>query len=215
MAKDRLEDFVPVVRYYGLKSDKNVTLGGTLAVTGGSTLTGATTVTGAVTPTGGIAAGGGFTASPRNIHTGGEPAIATTSGSNLDIVTTETYKAEVFIPCNMTITGIAVFNGTAVAGNLTVGLANSSGASVANSASTAASGTTAYQRIALTTPYAAKGPATYYVWVQGNNTGGDIRTHTVGNFSAEKSTGDTYGTYVTATPATTFTTAVGPIASLY
>jgi hypothetical protein len=204
-----IEEYVEVVKLHGLNTDKAVDIDSTLNVEG------AVTFQSTLVVTGGINASGGFAVDPRLVHTGGEPAIATTSGTNLDIVTTETYKAEVFIPSNMTITGIAVFNGTAVAGNLTVGLANSSGASVAASASTAASGTTAYQRIALSTPYAAKGPATYYVWVQGNNTGGDIRTHTVGNFTAEKSTGDTYGTYVTATPATTFTTGVGPIASLY
>jgi len=34
MAKNRLEDFVPVVRLYGLNSDKAVSLTSTLAVTG-------------------------------------------------------------------------------------------------------------------------------------------------------------------------------------
>jgi len=47
MAKDRLEDFVPVVRLYGLKTDKAVTLGSTLAVTGATTFT--------VAPTGPVA----------------------------------------------------------------------------------------------------------------------------------------------------------------
>lgn len=52
MAKDRLEDFVPVVRLYGLKTSKNTTLAGTLAVTGTSTFTGAITATaGVVGPT--------------------------------------------------------------------------------------------------------------------------------------------------------------------
>ncbi len=47
--------------------------------------------------------------------------------------TTETYIGEVFIPCNMTVTGVAVFNGSNVTGNMNVGLANSSGANVAES----------------------------------------------------------------------------------
>lgn len=54
MAKDRLEDFVPVVRLYGLKSDKNATLGGTLAVTGalsGAGITGTTLTTTGLTKT--------------------------------------------------------------------------------------------------------------------------------------------------------------------
>lgn len=153
--------------------------------------------------------------SPRLCHSGGEPATATADGTNLDIVTTETYISEVFLPANATITGIAVFNGTAVAGNLTVFLCNSLGVVLASSASTAASGTTAYQRIPLSVAYSAKGPGTYYIAVQGNNAGGDLRTHTVGNFGASKATGGTYGTLVSITPPTTFTTAVGILASLY
>lgn len=51
--KDKLESFVPVVRYYGLKTDKAATLGSTLAVTGAITATGGVVgaVTGAVTGT--------------------------------------------------------------------------------------------------------------------------------------------------------------------
>lgn len=40
MAKDKLESFVPVVRYYGLKTDKAVTLGSTLSVSGAMSATG-------------------------------------------------------------------------------------------------------------------------------------------------------------------------------
>lgn len=222
-----IENYVPAVKYSrGIKTKLPVTLsgtaatlavGGTLTVTGASTFTGAQTMTGAITPTGGVAAAGGFSVSPRGLATGYEPAIATTSGTNLDIVTTETYIAEVFVPTNCTATGLAIFNGTAVAGNVTVGLADSTGAPIAaaKSATTAAAGTTAYQRVPFAAPYAAVGPATYYVMVQGDNTGGDLRTHTVGNFTAQKQTAQTYGTFTTITVATTFTTGVGPIASLY
>jgi hypothetical protein len=45
MAKDRLEDFVPVVKYYGVKTDKNATLTGTLTVTGAITANGGITAT--------------------------------------------------------------------------------------------------------------------------------------------------------------------------
>jgi len=47
MAKDRLEDFVPVARLYGVKTDKAVTLGSTLAVTGVATFTAAPVFTAA------------------------------------------------------------------------------------------------------------------------------------------------------------------------
>lgn len=160
-------------------------------------------------------AAGGTRPSPRNCHSGGEPAIATTSGTNLDIVTTETYIAEVFVPATATVTGIGIFNGTAVAGNVQVFLANAAGTVVASSASTAASGTTAYQLVPFSTPYTAAGPGTYYVCVQGNNSGGDLRTHVVGTFGASKATSTVFGTLASITPPTTFTTGVGPIASLY
>lgn len=179
---------------------------------------GAVTFAGAATATGGIAAAGGYSVTPRLQHSGGEPAIATTSGSNLDIVTTETYRAEVFVPANTSSTGVAIFNGTAVAGNVQAYLIDSTGAQIAGvlTASTAQSGTTAYQRIPWAGgPYTLKGPATYWIAVQGNNAGGDLRTHTVGNFGADKQTGTTFGTLTVAASPTTFTTAVGPIASLY
>lgn len=58
--KDLLESFVPVVRYYGLKTDKAATLGSTLAVTGASTLTGAVTMASTLAVTGTAT----FTAAP-------------------------------------------------------------------------------------------------------------------------------------------------------
>lgn len=194
-----------------------MTLAGALTVAG-IVNSSTTATTGVTTPIGGIAAAGGFTAAPRMIHTGDEPAIATTSGSNLDIVTTETYRAEIFVPCNVSSTGVAIFNGTAVAGNVQAYLIDSTGAQVTGvlTASTAASGTTAYQRIPwVSGPFTIKGPASYWIAVQGNNSGGDLRTHTVGNFGADKQTSTTYGTLTVATAPTTFTTAVGPLASLY
>lgn len=180
------------------------------------TISGTKTFSAAITPTGGIAAGGGFAFSPRLCHSGGEPAIASTSGTDATPVITEVYIAEVFVPANCTVTGVAVFNGSVASGNMKVGLANSSGAVVATSGSTAMSGTDAYQRIDFTSTYAAKGPATYYILQFIDNTTARYNTHTVGNFGAGKQTGQTYATgFTTITPPTTFTTALGPIASLY
>jgi len=176
-------------------------------------------ITGITTPTGGIAAGGGFSASPRNCHTGGVPAQVTTEGTNSASNTAgAVYLAEVFVPCNCTVTGIAIFNGTAVAGNGKVMLFDSSGNRLGISASTAMSGTTAYQSINLTAPLAVKGPATYYVGAIYDDTTHDLRGHVLGAFGAGTDTGNTYeteSTYATVTVPTTFTTAVGPIASLY
>jgi hypothetical protein len=167
----------------------------------------------------GLNPSGGFTVSPRTVHTGGVPATATTSGTNItDTVATTIYFAECFVPCNMTVTGIALFNGTAVAGNGKVILYNSAGVKVGQSISTAMSGTTAYQLIPLTATYAALGPATYFIGCIFDTTTHDLRHHTLGTFATGTLASVTYATDSTLTPivpTTTFTAAVGPIASLY
>lgn len=171
-------------------------------------------------PQAGIVAGGGFSASPRCVHTGGEPAIATTSGTNAASNTDGTvYLAECFVPCNMSVTGVAIFNGTAVAGNGKVMLYDSTGARVAISASTAMSGTTAYQLIPFTgAPIAVVGPATYFIGAIYDTSTHDLRGHTIGSFATGEDAGNTYATdstFATVTLPTTFSTTTGPIASLY
>lgn len=185
------------------------------AITAQSTLA----VTGAITPTGGVAAAGGFTARPVGIHTGGVPAVASTDGNDSTPVITETYWSEVFVPANMTITGVKVFNGSNVTGNMRVSLATSAGAPIAAAltASTAGSGTDAYQTIPFAVAYAAVGPATYYIGVQYSSATARYNTHTIGTHGVVVKTGDVYGTFTSFTPpaAGTFVTAVGNIASLY
>lgn len=187
------------------------------AVTAGalSATTGA--FSGALTPTGGVAAAGGFSVSPRLSHTGGMPARVSTDGADATPVNTEVYIAEIFVPANMSLTGIALFNGSAVAGNVKVGLADSAGAVVATSASVAQAGVDAYQRVPFTGAYAAKGPATYYVLVMfDTNTTPKFNTHVFGDFGAAKQTGQVYATgFIAITPPTTFITALAPIASAY
>lgn len=178
------------------------------------------TATGAITPTGGVAAAGGYSASPRICHSGGVPAILTTSGTNTtDNTAGMVYLSEVFVPANVSVTGVAVFNGTAVAGNGKVALYDSTGARVAVSASTAMSGTTAYQLIAFTgAPIAVKGPATYFIGTIYDTTTHDLRGHVLGSFATGTDAGNTYATdstFATVTLPTTFTADLGPIASLY
>lgn len=185
---------------------------------GAAAINGAKTFGSAITPTGGIVAAASLTASPRLCATGGNPVSAATDGTDYTVVATEVLIAEVFVPCNMSITGVALFNGLAVAGNVKVGLARSSGGVVATSASTAQAGTDAYQLIPFTAPYAALGPATYYVLAIGDTGGGTskINTHTFGTFGAAIQVGQDYATgFTTITPPTTFTTATGAIANLY
>lgn len=217
----------PLVTQEGVKSPSTrrdevmANLFGSNAVSlpGNLTVPGTANVTGVITPTGGVAAAGGFTARPSNIHTGATSAQVSTDGTDTTPSVSETYYAAVFVPCNMTITGVRVMLGSATEGNIKVGLFNSAGAVVATSASTDASSATvdAYFEVAFTAPYAAKGPATYYVGLLNDNTANRFNSHTFGAFPAGKTTGETYATGFTtiASPATTFTTALGPIATLY
>jgi hypothetical protein len=205
-----------VVETGGTNNNLTIDAMGSGTITLGGTSTGNIITTRAITPTGGVAAAGGFTTSARLVHTGGIPAQVSTDGTDATPVNTEVYIAEVFVPANMTVTGVAVMNGSVASGNIKVGLADSTGAVVATSASTSMAGTDAYQRIAFTGTYAAKGPATYYVLEFVDNNTARINTHTFGNFGAAKQTGQVYATgFTTITPPTTFTTALAPIASLY
>jgi hypothetical protein len=195
----------------------SLSVGGTFGVTGTTLLTGALTTSAATVPTGGVGAAGGFTASPRNIVTcGGSGRDAAGALTDQTPVATEVYIAEVYIPSNMTVTGVAVFNGTAVSGNMKAGLANSAGVNVATSGSTAASGTEAYQLVPFTAPYAAKGPATYYVETFYDNNTQRANAIKMGACGASVQTGQTFSTgFTSITPPATFTANVGPAASLY
>lgn len=188
------------------------------ATSGNTAVAGTLGVTGALTPTGGVVAAGGFSSAPRLCHTGGVPATASTDGTDSTPVTTEVYIAEVFVPCNMTITGVSHLMGSVGTNDkVIVALYDSSGTVVANSAlaGTTSVGTDAYQRVAFTSPYAAVGPATYYISTSWDGTTDRFNTHTFGDFGASKATGEVFGTLSSITPPTTFTTGVGPIASLY
>jgi len=218
-----IERYLPVVRLArGLFTKLPINTTSTLTVSGAATISGALTQTGALTPTGGVGAAGGFSNSTV-FHSGGVGVVATTGLNQKQIVTTETYYSEVFIPANTTVTGISVLNGhTTNAGvSLNVGLANSSGVIVASSATTTAQSTAdIYQQIPFSTPYSAVGPAKYYIGVQGSQTTGFIATFGATgteNFGANKVTSETYGTFLTtATYATTsYTASLGPVADTY
>jgi hypothetical protein len=173
-------------------------------------------VTGVTTPSGGIAGavptGATATAVPTSFHTGNQVGGSTTTATN-----TVFYIAEVFVPVNTTLTGISMYNGATATGNVQHALFSGDGSiQLAHTASTAQSGTSAYQQIAFTAPFAAIGPAKYYVLSSFSSSSSTFFTHTIGNFTTKSLTAQTYGTLpATLTPPTTFTTAVGPIADTY
>lgn len=161
--------------------------------------------------------GGGFSiTAPRGIHTGQHAAYVSTDGNNSTPSVTETYVSEIIVPAACTITGIAVFNGTDVTGSVTVGLATAAGVPIAaaKSASTAGSGTDAYQLIPFAAAYVAA-PGTYFIQVQYSSATARYNTHTLGTHAILVQTAQTYGTLASFTPPTTFVTNVGNICGLY
>ncbi len=152
-------------------------------------------------------------ASPRIICTGGNAPALNSEGNDTTPSITELYLAEIYVPANVTLTGVALFNGSAVAGNVTLAIYDAAGNFLAKSASTAQAGIDAYQLVPLALSLTA---GTYYVAAQFDNTGARFNSHVFGNFGAGKLTGQTYGTLPSGlTMPTTFTTALGPIASFY
>ncbi len=153
---------------------------------------------------------------PLCINTGDMQPPTTTTGTDSTPVTTETYVAELWVPCTMKLTGATFLQGTVGSGNAKLALANASGAILAQTASFSVAGVTAaYIGNNFTATYLAKGPERYYLLLQIDNTVNRFRTHALGNFGAGKITGGVYGTFATITPPTTFTAGLGPIASVY
>jgi hypothetical protein len=202
MTKNLLaEKYLPFVRLQrGYNSKFPITTTSYMSATGGQTQSGSVART---------VFKSGFVSSP-----------ATTGLTQTQIVTTDSYFAEVFVEANATLTGISILNGhtTSAAQNMFVGLANAAGTIVASSnTTTAQAAADAYQKIPFTATYSAIGPGKYFIVVQGSATTGYIATHTIGNFGAALKTSETYGTFVTTASysTTTFTTADGPVASTY
>lgn len=210
---------VPTGKTLDIESGGALTSGGTTMLNGAGALTPTTiTASGAITPTGGIAAAGGFTLRPYNIRTW-QP-IAATSGTDTACSNGTGYCGSVLVPGNITITGIEYLIGS-VGGTdkVIASLHDSAGVLLANSALAGATvGTAANsQQVAFTTPYAAKGPATYYICLTFNGTTAKFRTvpafcqaGVMGN-----SVTQTFGTAATFTAPTTFTADKVPVAWLY
>jgi hypothetical protein len=186
----------------------------------GGTLTANLGVNYDTTKTSGTISGpGGISATPCGmINTNGEPAVVSTDGVELTPAAgTTAYIGEIFIPCNMTITGVRHFNGSAVTGNITVALYNADGTAIAGalSAATAGSGTDAYQSIPFAAAYRAAGPKKYLLAFLYSSTSARPNTHHIGTaFSLSQAT-VTMGTTAISPLPSAFTADNFPIAGLY
>jgi hypothetical protein len=158
------------------------------------------------------------TTSCRLVATGGVPPAlnATSSYSAQTPVITEVYLAEAYNPAPCAATGVANLNSATISGNVKVGLYNAAGTLLATSASTAQAGTSAHQLVPFTAAITVN-PGTYYIATFYDNTTVRPQAWTTGAFGAGKLTGLTYATgfSATATMPTTFTTALGGVATLY
>lgn len=170
--------------------------------------------------------------SPRCFATGGNAAANAADFTNSTPVITELYVAELALLGPVTTVGCSVFSGSVWSDNLKVGLYDANGVLLLATASTAGSTTAdSYQNIAWATDfrYVAAGatfasgaqldPGTYYLGVILDGTTSRLNTHTIGCFGAGKITGLVYAaalstTALAITPPVTFTTALGPVASL-
>lgn len=166
--------------------------------------------------------------SPRTFHTGGVPAAAAADFNNSTPVSTELYLAEIYVAAPCIVRGAAVFNGSDVTDNIKAALFDAEGVMLAASISTAGAGPDAYQLVPFTLDYTGAGAitqillqrGTYYIGTCYASNTSRFNTHVVGAFGAGKITSLVFATnFVTtgltvATPKT-FTTVLGPVATLY
>jgi hypothetical protein len=187
-----------------------------LDTSGNLTVAGTATITGAFSPSGGLAA----SATTRTIFASWHPDVVT-SATSATPSSTAVQMTQLWIPHNMTLTGVGVLNAATCGTNKwIVAIFDSSGNALANSATagTLCSGASAYQKIAFTAPYVITGPRTLWIGVYAD--GATDRYYAVpttgqadglaGTVSAQ-----TFGTVAAVTLPTTFTAGVGPVAYVY
>jgi len=191
----------------------------TLTVDGASTLTGAVTVTGVTTTTGGISPTSSVLGA-RTFWGGGIPVTLATMGNDTAADDGSRWVTSVFIPHNVTLTGIAYLIGS-VGGtdDVIVELKSSTGASLANSIldDSIIVGTAAnIQSVPFTSTFAAIGPASFFLVVTFNGTTAKLRTHTIPAlpFATDKISG-TFATLAAITAPTTYTADQGPVIATY
>jgi hypothetical protein len=147
--------------------------------------------------------------------------VAATSGTNTTPADGTQFVTSIFLPANKTITNVNYLIGdTGGTDKVYAVLYSNSGAVLGNSSLTtggATVGTAAnIQTLALTSTYAAKGPANFFVGISMN--GNTARLRTVPAFTQAGilagSVSQTHGTVAAITPPTTFTADKAPVVFL-
>ncbi len=187
-----------------------------ISTAGNVSIAGTLGVTGTVTLSSGIATG----ANTKTRWATWNPTAAA-NATDVAYSTSTVYLSQIWVPHNETITGVGVLNGTHAGSNsIIVALFDSAGNALANSnlAGTSTSGASAFQQVALTATYAAKGPATYWVGLYGNGTTDKLYAiPSIGQSGglAGSVTGQTFGTVANLSSPTTFTADKGPVSYVY
>lgn len=189
---------------------------GDLRISDDVTVVDTTTQTGVITPSAGIAP----VAQPASIYAT-LPATAT-SGTDTAFADGTTFLTSVFVPYNMTVTGIGYLVGSVGGTDKVIVRIYSSAGTLLASSTTASSGTTAgtaaqVQEIALTSTYAAVGPNRYFIAVSANGNTAKLRTvaaHT-GAKTLSGSVALTHAATTAITPPTAFAADKAPFAYLY
>lgn len=146
------------------------------------------------------------------------------SGTDTAFAEKKLFTGSLFLPMNMTITGIGYLLGAGGGTNKVIAaLFDANGRKLANS-SEATEGTTAgtektVQKLAFTTPYVAKGPALYFVGLTANGATAKFRTipaNTLVNaLTAEISLSTKNVVPTSVTAPTEWTAGKGPVAFVY
>lgn len=146
-------------------------------------------------------------------------AIATTTFTD---VSGKLWYSQLYAASSVTSTGACDLNGTVGTDKVIYALWDAAGNLLATTAlaGTNTATNSKYQCIAWVTPVAITGPGTYYIGLQGNGTADTFQAYATGgapaNYATGVQTGGSFGTILPlATPSTTFTTAIGPLMTLY
>lgn len=193
---------------------------GTLAVTGAETISTTLGVTGVTTPTGGIASP---TATIIQHYWGqsGDPTGSTTSGTDTVGIANKLWTTQIFIPMNMSVTGMGFLVGS-VGGTdkVVMSMYTAAGVLVANT-TVAGGGTTVgtaaqFQAIDFAVAYGAIGPGNYILGVNTSGTTGRIRTNPqTGAKSVGVQYSQTTATPAAITPTTGYTVSTAPFVFVY
>jgi len=218
-----IETYLPPVQEDGYVSNKGMDMSGgtgTFATgTGAISLNGTTTMAAGKAFVNGT---GGTTPISQPTGVSNWQPIAATSGTDTAFANGTQFVTSVFIPANMTITGVAFLIGS-VGGTdkAYVVLYDSAGNPLANSVLTGGGttvGTAAnIQAIDFTATYAAKGPGRFFIGISANGATAKLRTvpaFTQGGIWAG-SVSQTHGTVAAITAPSTFTADKAPVAFVY